>query len=464
MSDAGKGALLVVDDEPLKRFTLQIELTEAGYKAYEASDAPSALKQINTHPIDVVITDLRMPEMDGLELLERIKAHSPQTHVILMTAFGSVDSAVDAIKRGAYDYIAKPFNTETLLDKLERLFACHHINQNTPNSQVETLGPLVGQSYIIRKAFEQIRHAAQTDRPVLILGENGTGKEQMAEAVHQLSSRSQRPLIKFSCSTSGSDILDAELFGASASAGPLKVGRLELASGGSIFLNEIDAMPPELQAKLLRVLERKIIERPGSTERTAIDTRVICATSKDLQQMVENKKFREDLYYRLSAMNLYMPPLRERPEDIPILTNRILKNLSAHSSNSIAPLRINPHAMDALTNYHWPGNIRELEQVLERAATNAENSEIQPKDIILPTYNHHLEAQSEQMNYDSTVGLTETIAGVERTLINAALRRASGNQAKAAQFLRIPRTTLRDKMAKYGLFNNHGKHPQEIEQ
>ncbi|UCD28487.1 MAG: sigma-54-dependent Fis family transcriptional regulator [Planctomycetota bacterium] len=454
MSDSRKGVLLVVDDEPLKRFTLQIELTEAGYTVYEAPDADIALKHISAHPIDVVISDVRMPDIDGLQLLEKIKIQSPQTHVILMTAYGSVDSAVEAIKRGAYDYLTKPFSSEVLLERLDRLLACQKIDKKAPDRQVDDFGLFAGQSNAAHRLCDQIQSLANSERDILIVGENGTKKGQVAEKIHKLSSRSQRPLIKFSCTASGSDMLEAELFGSNAgvTAGHLKLGRLELASGGTLFLDEVDALPQELQVKLLRVLEGKVIERAGSTERVTIDTRVICATSKDLRQLIDSGHFREDLYYYLGVAIISVPSLRERPEDIPILAENIMKNYADCSGGKTVPGKISPHVFDLLMTYPWPGNMRELEHVFERAIMNASSDVIQPKDVVLPVKEEPAEHVVMGTSFDETAGLTETVAGVERTLINAALRRAAGNQARAAQFLNIPRTTLRDKMAKYGLF------------
>ncbi|MHC4798829.1 MAG: sigma 54-interacting transcriptional regulator, partial [Planctomycetota bacterium] len=316
-------------------------------------------------------------------------------------------------------------------------------------------GLLVSQSHAARRLMEQICSLANEEGTVLIIGESGTKKERVAEEIHRLCSRSQRPLIKFSCTASASNMLDAELFGSNAgtSAGALKVGRLELASGGTLFLDELDALPIDLQVKLLRVLEGKVIERASSTERVNIDTRVICATTKDLRQLVDDGKFRKDLYYRLYVVSISIPPIRERPVDIPVIAEQILKDYAENFPNKSVPKRISPHVLDVLMSYRWPGNIRELEHVIERAIMHADSDEIQPKDIIVPIQDHPADINVSDLEYEETAGLGETIAGVERALIRAALHRAAGNQAKAAHYLQIPRTTLRDKMAKYGLFS-----------
>ena len=447
MSDSSKGVLLVVDDEPLKRITLQIELSQAGYTVIDAADAVLALKVLGARPVDVVITDLRMSQMDGLQFLEQVKARWPQTHVLLMTAYGSVDSAVAAIKRGAYDYLTKPFKTDVLLEKIERLRAARGwaSDKYRPAPSPEQVGPLMGASYAARRLFQQIRAVADSDRPLLIEGECGTGKSLVAQAMHQLSRRSGRPLVSFSCTSREPAALDGEL-----------AGRFEHAQGGTLYLSEIDALPASLQTRLLNVLEHQAVERPGQAQATPVDARLICGTMRDLKAMVETGQFRQDLYYRLSAVSLPVPPLRDRREDIVLLAKHFLGRRVAEGRPS--PSRLSPHAIEALMSYHWPGNVRELEHIIERAATMATGDEVELKDILLPREAATCDIHSPAMP-DRLPGLTETIAGIERSLIDSALRRAAGNQARAAQFLGIPRTTLRDKMAKYGMASPTGKQP-----
>ena len=454
MTETPKGTLLVVDDEPLKRVTLQIELSEAGYTTLEAPDAVAALKLLASNPVDVVISDVRMPEIDGMQFLEKIKAGFPKTHVILMTAFSSVGSAVEAMKLGAYDYIAKPFRTEVLLDKLERVLAGRSPDDGAALAAPETVGPLVGRSHAARRLFEQIRTVADNDHPVMIMGEPGTCRDRVADAIHRLSQRWQGPLIKFSCAASSPQTIDGELFGSGASDATVtsapKAGRLELAGGGILFLDNVDALPLELQAKLLHALEEGIFEHAGNGERVSMDARLICGTERDLRQLVDAGEFRRDLYYRLDAIHLVIPPLRARREDIPLLVERYLKTCAETGDPKNAAKCIDRQAMDVLVNYHWPANVRELEHVLERAITFAKGGEVLARDILLPAEQSSARERAAVAD-EGPSGLTETIAGVERTLIDAALRRAAGNQAKAAQFLGIPRTTLRDKMTKYGM-------------
>ncbi|HOA73370.1 MAG TPA: sigma-54 dependent transcriptional regulator [Phycisphaerae bacterium] len=446
MSEPTKGVLLVVDDEPLKRVTLQIELSEAGYTVAEAPDAATAMQHLRSRPVDVVITDVRMPGMDGLQFLRQIKAASPKTQVILMTAFGSIDMAIEAMKRGAYDFLTKPFKTEVLLEKIERLRS----SSDWPNTQavpptVVRLGPLVGRSYAARQLFDHIRAAADNERSILIEGETGSGAELVAQAIHELSRRANRPLTRVNCAAYSPHLLDAELFGStSSSSAEAGTGRVQASQGGTLFLDEVDALPMDLQHKLLRLLEPRNQSGNGDVP----DVRLLCATHKDLRQLVDSGKFRQDLYYRVAAVSLLIPPLRDRREDIPLLAEEYLRRQNEARNDRTVPTHISVHACEALMSYHWPGNLLELEHTLERAVTMATGDTIELKDIMLPKPAG--QAQGDVWP-DMEANLTSTIAGVERKLIDAALRRATGNQAKAAQFLGIPRTTLRDKMAKYGM-------------
>jgi len=448
-----RGRILVVDDEPLKRITLQIELSEHGFEVYEAADALTARRIFESQPIDVVVSDVRMPGMNGLELLAALKQIRPEVEVILMTAYATVDTAVLAIKRGAYDYITKPFTTQELLAKLDRLFATR-----TPleaDTQVETLGRLVARSASMKRLFAQLRAVADTDRTILLCGESGTGKELFAEAIHQLSRRADKPFIRFSCAALQPTVLESELFGhakgAFTGAHRQKAGRFELADGGTILLDEVDDIPTDLQVKLLRVVEQQEFERVGGEDPVRVDVRLICATKSDLLQLVKEGRFREDLYYRLNVISLCIPPLRERPEDIPVLAGHFLKKHAALVGD--AQVSISPHALDELMRHTWPGNVRELEHVLERALAFCGGKEIRPEHV-LPLGRWTTEPPPPaglELTELSKLGLTETVADIERRLILMALRQCNGNQARAAQKLGIPRTTLRDKMAKYNI-------------
>ncbi|MCK4342123.1 MAG: sigma-54-dependent Fis family transcriptional regulator [Phycisphaerae bacterium] len=458
--------ILVVDDEPLKRITLQIELSEHGYEVYEAADAQTARRIFDTRPIDVVVSDVRMPGMSGLDLLTYVKQVHPGIEVILMTAYATVDTAVLAIKRGAYDYITKPFTTQELIAKLDRLFA----SRRSPESDdlVETFGRLIARSQSMRRLFQQLRSVAPTSRTILLCGESGTGKELFAEAIHDHSPRAEKTLVRFSCAALQPTVLESELFGhekgAFTGAIRQKAGRFELANGGTMLLDEVDDIPTELQVKLLRVVEQQEFERVGGEQPVRVDVRLLCATKCDLFKLVQEGRFREDLYYRLNVISLTIPPLRDRPDDIPVLARHFVEKHAALIREAVSGMQsqaerseamhITPHAMDELVRHSWPGNVRELEHVLERALAFCNGDEIRPEHILpLGTVGGGEAAAvpAVELGENGRLCLTDTVADIERRMILLALRQCSNNQARAAQRLGIPRTTLRDKMAKYSI-------------
>ncbi len=453
--------ILVVDDEPLKRITLQIELSEHGYEVYEAADAQAAARIFDARPIDVMVSDIRMPGMNGLDLLTHFKQVRPEGEVILMTAYATVETAVLAIKRGAYDYLTKPFTTQDLLAKLERLFASHEGLEE--RDDITVFGRLMARSQIMKRLFEQVRCVAPTDRTILLCGESGTGKELFAEAIHAASPRAAKPLVRFSCAALQPSVLESELFGhekgAFTGAIRQKPGRFELAHGGTMLLDEVDDIPTELQVKLLRVVEQQEFERVGGEAPVRVDVRLICATKHDLLKLVKAGRFREDLYYRLNVISFTIPPLRERPDDIPLLARHfVAKHASLAGGRTI---EVCPHAIDELLRHGWPGNVRELEHVIERAlafcgeagSATGERTEIRPEHI-LPLGTATPEGASVpvlELSENGRLSLTETVSDIERRMILLALRQCGNNQARAAQRLGIPRTTLRDKMAKYSI-------------
>ncbi|NLX15093.1 MAG: sigma-54-dependent Fis family transcriptional regulator, partial [Phycisphaerales bacterium] len=344
MNESSKGVLLIVDDEPLKRVTLQIECSEAGYQVHEFSDAAAALQMLSQCPVDVVITDLRMPGMDGLRFLERIKAQSPQTHVILMTAYGSIDSAVEAIKRGAYDYLAKPFRTELLLDKVDRLLACRRISAVAQSPGVEKIGGLIARSAPARRLFERIRTVADNERAILVQGESGTGKKRVAETIHDLSRRKDRPFVRFTCNISKAELIAEELCGVSGSGASGHPGVFKRAHGGTLLLEHVDTLPLDLQTKLLHMVEENGVTPQGKPGHGPQDVRILCSTRNDLRHLVDEGRFREDLYFLLCAVSLTIPPLRERREDIPVLADLFIKDYVAQATGKKGPVRIHPHA------------------------------------------------------------------------------------------------------------------------
>jgi DNA-binding NtrC family response regulator len=447
-----KMTVLVVDDEPIKRVTLQIELGEAGYEVLDAADAQIALRLMEGRLIDVVVTDLRMPGMDGIGFLDEIKRRSPGTYVILMTAYGTVDTAVDAIKRGAYDYITKPFRTETLLDKLDRIRSyrlSEHSAEGTPGGG---LGRLVGTSHGMRQLFEQACAAASGDEPVLIFGEAGAGKTSVAEAIHQLSTRRAGPLVRINCEALTERTAAAELFGVEADGpGDRRGGLYEQAADGSLLIENVDRLSQVMQARLLQTLEHSRMATATGQEHVSSGPRLLSTTKVALLESVRRGEFREDVFYRLSTRILSVPSLRDRREDIPVLVRSFVAKHAALARAGVGQtVGISAHAMDLLMAYHWPGNVLELEHATEQALTRCDGLEIRPEHLP-PLLCGADPAQMAVSVPEVSLGLNQTVSDVERMLIEAALRHSAGNQARAAQILRIPRTTLRDKMTKYGL-------------
>lgn len=447
MTDTSNGVILIVDDEPIKRVTLQIELTEAGYTALEAPGGAEALALLASRHVDAVVSDVRMPDMSGLELLERVKLTSPGTPVLLMTAYGSIDDAVEAIKRGAADYITKPFTVETLTEKLTRQSAMRNCAAQ-PGTGHDRLGSLVGRSHAARQMFERIRQLAAGSAPVVIEGEPGSGKDTVASAILALSDRAQRGFLRVSCAAGSGHDLESRLFGTPASSNGNREadrGALEAASGGTLLLEQLELMPPEIQVRFRQVLRDRVITIPGR-EPVQLDVRLLATCQGQLSDHVGSGRLREDLYYQLGGATITVPPLRDRREDIPLLAGHFLVSAAREIGNAGTANGFHPHALDALMSHHWPGNLSELRQVVQRAALQAPGREITPADLSLP---RPARGDGEESRRSGGIPLPETVACVERKLIDTALRQAAGNQAKAAQFLGIPRTTLRDKMTKY---------------
>lgn len=447
------GRILVVDDEPLKRITLQIELSEHGYEVHEAEDAGAARRLLDANVYDVVLCDVRMPGMNGLDLLAHIKRLQPTTEVVMMTAYADVPSAVTAIKRGAYDYITKPFTTPELLPRLERLLAGRGAQPN--GRRIEQFGQLVAASQSMRRLFEQLRGVAPTDRTVLLCGEGGTGKELMAEAIHRHSPRVNMPLVGVSCAALSPPALEAELFGQEKGAVPgglrPKPGRFEQAGGGTLVIDDVDELPADLQVRLLRVLEQRVFERVGGERGIETDARLICTTRSDLLRLVKAGRFRDDLYYRLNVIHVQVPPLRERLDDIPVLASHFMKkHATLAGGRTVSPSQA---FIDELLRYSWPGNVRELEHAIERALAACTGAELRPEHV-LPLGEHTSESTPVELPAENGRNLNDTVADIERRMILLALRQCNQNQARAAVKLGIPRTTLRDKMARYGILTS----------
>ena len=365
-------SILVVDDDQDIRRTLQRLLERKKYKVSTADDGQAALELIQKQPIDLILTDMRMPRMDGLQLLKAAKMLAPEIEVILITAYAEVDTAVEAMRHGAFHFISKPLDRSQILLTITRALEKRALvlENQVFRQQLATAhhgGGIIGESSIVQELIAEVEQIAPSDSTVLILGETGTGKEVFADALHAASLRCDKPMIKVNCAAIPADLLESDLFGhekgAFTGAAERKLGRFELANGGTLFLDEIGDMSMDLQSKLLRVLQEGEFERVGGTETIAVDVRLIAATNKDLVAAVEAGEFREDLFYRLKVMTLELPPLRERLEDIPLLANHFLRKYSEKNNK---PMRgIAREAVDALKRYDWPGNVRELENVIE---------------------------------------------------------------------------------------------------
>lgn len=455
-----KGRVLVVDDEKLMRVSLEKQLKKEGFFVRCMKTAGEALNHIKNEDYDVIVSDLRLPGLDGIEFLKEIKGISQKTIVIIMTAYGTVESAVTAMREGAFDYVCKPFSTDELIIKLERA-----LNYKKATSEVTRLRSeiqehygddnIIGTSEAMMKILDTIKTISDRETTVLIQGESGTGKELIAGAIHYNSSRENGPFIKLSCAALNKEILESELFGHEKGAftGAIKTrkGRFELADGGSMFLDDVDDIPLEMQVKLLRVLQEREFERVGGEETISVDVRLICATKKDLANLVKQGKFREDLYYRLNVVAMRIPPLRERKEDIPLLINYFIKKYGKRLR--VSKPDISQEAIDLLMKYNWQGNVRELENVVEHALVFSSAN-----GIIVQNLPEHLR-KFESVPGDILLGLNDkdkidyqdALAEFEKSLIKWAYKKANGNQVNMAEILGIPRTTLRNKMLKLNL-------------
>lgn len=445
--------ILIVDDEPSHRLMLFAHL-KSDYDVSEASDGFQAVEAVKQQFYDLVIMDIRMPGMDGLAALRQIKAISPGIVVFIMTAFQSVETAREALRQGASDYIVKPVDAEELLGNIKREFSYRDLQRENTLLK-ERLGEQFTESNIIvrsrmmQEVLDNVALIAPSDATVLILGESGTGKELIANRIHARSPRAKKPFIKITCAALTETLLESELFGHEKGAftgatGP-KPGRFELANGGSIFLDEVGEMSQTTQVKLLRVLQERQFERVGGTDLITVDIRIITATNKALLDEVEAGRFREDLYYRLNVVPVQLPPLRKRPEDIPPLAEHFLKFYTA--KNHRDAMQILPDALDAMMRYDWPGNVRELENTIERGVIIA-RSEYLTTEELPPNIRKIAESET---GYDSDVTVGSTIKDMEKEFIARTLVSVAGNRTHAAKILGITRKTLQNKMREYNL-------------
>jgi len=449
-----KPRILIVDDEESHRIMLRAVLQEEGYEISEAADGSEAVKMVEQDPFDLVLLDMRMTTMDGIEALTEIRKISPRVPVLIMTAYASVKTAVEALKAGAFDYLTKPLDLEELRILIEKALEIYHLRQENIALK-ERLGTrfdfakIIGSSRRMKEVFDMLSLVAPTDATVLILGESGTGKELVANSIHQNSSRANQPFIKVSCAALPETLLESELFGhergAFTGAIARREGRFQLAHRGTIFLDEVGEMNPATQMKLLRVLQEKEFEPLGSAHTKKVDVRVIAATNKDLGKEVKEGRFREDLFYRLNVVPVPLPPLRERKEDIPALTMHFFEISREKNRKDLKD--ISGKVLDLLVRYDWPGNIRELENSIERAVIMARGEVIAPVD--LPTNLQALSNGRElpALNFPLGISLEE----VEKSLIMKTLEDTGGNRTRAAEILGINRRTLQNKLKEYGV-------------
>jgi len=445
-----KHKILVIDDDPSLRRVLEYNLEEDGYEVTVAASGGEGLQAFDELSPALVITDLKMPGIDGFQVLREIKERSPETLVMIITAFGAVETAVEAMKLGAYDYITKPFNRDELklvVRKALQLTSLSRENKQLRQELTEKIDfrNIVGISREMEKVFQVVRKVANTDATVLITGESGTGKELVAKALHTLSSRKAAPFVPINCAAIPRDLLESELFGhvkgAFTGAVRDKMGKFKQADGGTLFLDEVGELPLDLQPKLLRALQEKIVEPVGGTEAQQLDVRVVAATNLDMEQAMRDGVFREDLYYRLSVIPLHIPPLRERKDDIPLLVKHFANKQSADN------VKFSPKVMEVLVSYHWPGNVRELENTVERLLILREGDVIELGD--LP---EKVRTSSKTVASGSIVNLPAegySLEQLEREIVLEALERNHWNQTAAARFLRIPRHVLIYRMEKY---------------
>lgn len=447
-----RGDILVVDDDSHMRDLVAKVLTREGYTARALPRAQEVLKALEEIPSDLVLSDIRMPGMDGLTLLREVKRVSPETSVILMTAFGSIDSAVQAMKAGAYDYLTKPFKLDELTVVVGRALEERRLRAEVRalREEVRTryqFANIIGKSKPMQDLFALISKVATSRTTVLVQGKSGTGKELVAKALHYNSPRRHRPLVTVNCSAIPKDLLESELFGhvrgAFTGAIAHKRGLFEEADGGSLFLDEIGDLTPELQVKLLRVLQEREVKRVGDTQNHPVDVRLIAATNRDLAQAVKEGAFREDLYYRLNVIPIVIPELKERPEDIPLLATHFLLMFTKEAK---APIEgISKEAMRLLLEYDWPGNVRELENAIERAVILGRGPQLLPEDLPEP-----LRARQVERRREPNPG-QPTLEELEREYITAILQETGWHRLKAAQILGIDRRTLYRKIRTYGL-------------
>jgi two-component system response regulator HydG len=451
-----KGRILIVDDDTGHLTMLNTVLSSLGHNIQKAMDGEDAIQAARENPFDLILMDVRMSNVDGIEALQQIKEINPAIPIIIMTAYSSVDKAVEAMKLGAYDYLTKPLNFDELKITLER--AMNHLELSIENQKlkekmlsVSKFSDIIGSSPAMIKVIETAKIAAPTDANILITGESGTGKELFAKAIHKASDRQKHMLVVINCAALTETLLESELFGhekgAFTGADKKRDGLFKQADKGSVFLDEIGEMPLAMQVKLLRAIQEKEIQSVGSDKTTKVDLRILAATNRDLKEEMANRTFREDLFYRLNVMNIEVPPLRERSGDVPLLAQFFLDKYAEKNRKELKGFT--PTAMDALSRYLWPGNVRELENSIERAVILCMGQFVSEKEL-LPSIMENYKAEHIRIQPGATIG-GRPLDDVEAMAIMETLEQTKGNKTKAAQILNITRTTLNNKLKKYGI-------------
>ena len=453
--------ILIAEDDTANRENLMELLTICGYEVRAFADGVQALDAFIQDRYELIITDLKMPRMGGLELLKLVKKINPDCIAIIMTGYGTISSAVEAMKLGAFDYIIKPLNEDIVRLAVER--AISYVNIRDENVLLKhhlrekyDFGKLIGYSEVMRQLFETIEKVSATDSTVIIYGESGTGKELVAKAIHFNSARKNQNLVAVNCGAIPEELLESELFGHEKGAftGAIRnrIGRFELAQGGTIFLDEIGDMSPALQVKLLRIIQEKQFERIGGVKTIDADVRVITATNQNLEAAVEDKKFREDLFYRINVIPIHIPPLRERKLDIPILANHFLAKFN--QINNKAVKTITPEAMHLFMRYSWPGNVRELQNLMERMVVIKETGEVCVDDLPgkMHTVSEKQAMQGAEISLtEEGVNFNEVVSNFEKELLLKALKKTGGVKNSAARLLKLNRTTLVEKLRRFNI-------------
>jgi DNA-binding NtrC family response regulator len=455
--------ILIVEDEARMRRLLELDLSEAGYQTFSSADAEKGLDLLRREQIDLVLTDLKLPGQGGLEFLQAAKRLNGALPVVVMTAYGSVETAVEAMKAGASDYVLKPFALAEMRLVVQKELDVRHLREENRNLR-EALGRqynhpnIVARSPKMQEVLALVERVAATPSTVLIGGESGVGKDLIAHLIHQRSSRSSGPFVKINSTAIPENLLESELFGyekgAFTGATASKPGKFELADKGTLFLDEIGDVPPATQVKLLRVLQEREFERLGGTRTIKVDVRLIAATNRDLRAALEQGTFREDLYYRLNVVPIDIPPLREHKEDIPDLANLFLLRLGQQSQKKLEGIK--PEALRKLMDFHWPGNVRELENIVERACALAPGPFIEASDIQID----HVAGRNHS-GQSPLLPEGKTLDQWEDELIREAYRRANGNKSEAARMLGLSRNALRYRLEKIGIPDESSKAPQD---